>query len=108
MNADEFTTAARAEAEERWPHGPNRSQPLSHRERMDRRAGFDLGAQWARDHLARQEATDAEARAATDAVRELLTGQTARPLGMGYQEFATVKASRIARAALTAAKGARA
>lgn len=126
MNADAFTTAARAEAEERWPHGPNRSQPLSHRERMDRRAGFDLGAQWARDRLAAHsdltvysepvtvesdEPTEAEVRtiaqhlahAALDWTDDEIGEHTHEPSCANWEPY-----SAEAHAALTDAKGARA
>lgn len=67
--------------------------------------GHLAGSAWARDQVGAPER--AEHRAATEAVRELLTGQAARPLDMDSKTFATVKASRIAHAALAAARTAR-
>lgn len=55
---DDFTEAARAEAERRWPRLPQ--DPSGHYLNMGKRVGFDLGARWARAHLAAQEPTDAE------------------------------------------------
>lgn len=47
MTADDFTEAARAEAERRWSRDPSDGRPLSAQARMNRRVGFDLGARWA-------------------------------------------------------------
>ena len=59
---DDFTEAARAEAERRWPRLPQ--DPSGHYLNMGKRVGFDLGARWARAHLAAQEPTAAEHRIA--------------------------------------------
>lgn len=60
MTADDFTEAARAEAERRWSRDQSDGRPLSAQARMNRRVGFDLGARWA----AAQEPTAAEVDAA--------------------------------------------
>ena len=59
MTADNFTDAARAEAERRWPRGQADDRPLPAHARMSRRIGFEIGALWTRAHLAAQE-TDGE------------------------------------------------
>ena len=43
---DDFTEAARAEAERRWPRLPQ--DPSGHYLNMGKRVGFGLGARWAR------------------------------------------------------------
>lgn len=47
MTADDFTEAARAEAERLWPMDALPVRALSAAERRDRRIGFELGARWA-------------------------------------------------------------
>ena len=71
MTTDPFTEAARAEAEKRWSRDLLDDRPLPGPARMNRRIGFDLGAQWARTHLAAQEPTDAEVLAALNAITDL-------------------------------------
>ena len=67
MTTDPFTDAARAEAERQVP-------PFEHDEIPPRdlttwsRTAFRVGAEWARDHLAAQEPTDAEVEAAAGAM----------------------------------------
>ena len=68
MTTDPFTEAARAEAEKRWSRDLLDDRPLPGPARMNRRIGFDLGAQWARTDLAAQEPTDAEVEAAARAI----------------------------------------
>ena len=68
MTTDPFTDAARAEAERRWSRDLLGDDALPGPARMNRRIGFDLGAQWARTHLAAQEPTDAEVEAAARAL----------------------------------------
>lgn len=64
---------------------------------------FTEGAEWARDHLARQEVTDAEVEAALNAHMNAATGGRDLPLdAYGALDIEAM------RAALTAAKGARA
>lgn len=60
MTTDPFTEAARAEAERRWSRDQADGRPLPAHARMNRRIGFEIGALWARTHLAAQEPTDAE------------------------------------------------
>ena len=55
MTTDPFTAAASAAAEKQWTRDPTPSHPLSGPERMNRRIGFTMGAEWARTHLAAQE-----------------------------------------------------
>lgn len=65
MTNDDFTEAARAEAEGKFPP-PRESAviyPLS-AVRSHSRGAFLAGAEWARDHLAAQDPTDAEVLAA--------------------------------------------
>lgn len=47
----DFTEAARAEAERRWTPNLTPGHPLSMPDRLDRRVGFRLGAEWARRYL---------------------------------------------------------
>lgn len=65
MTTDDFTEAARAEAERRWPYSANPDPTPAEDEDAALSAGFMAGAVWARAHLAAQE-TDGER-----AVREL-------------------------------------
>ena len=55
MTNDNFTEAARAEAERRFDF-------------LSDASCFELGAEWARTHLAAQEPTDAEVEAAAEAI----------------------------------------
>ena len=60
MTPDDYTTAARAEAETRWPSYPT----VGFSGADDRQAAFREGAEWARVYLSQQEPTDAEVEAA--------------------------------------------
>lgn len=113
MTTDPFTDAARAEAERRY--APEARLPvMKPTDRMDdlpRRCaidGFTMGAEWARDHLAAQEVTDAE----VDAVAVILYRQRAlhHTMESWGREPETVKnLYRLdARAALVTARDARA
>ena len=68
MTTDDFTTAAREESERMWP-GVGRGQSRADLDRA-MRGGFQVGAEWARDHLAAQEPTDAEVEAAAVVIWE--------------------------------------
>ena len=61
MTTDAFTEAARAEAERRNPS--NAPKGLTRASNAISRRDFRDGAEWARDHLAQQEPTDAEVQA---------------------------------------------
>ena len=82
MTTDPFTEAAQDEAVKRWPHLPHR--PETHVLNVGKRVGFDLGASWARTHLAAQEPTDAEVEAAAtaglDAVSPTWRASMSRPM----------------------------
>lgn len=101
MTEDDFTQAARAEAEERIQFVPGRAGSaigsLSRRVFMD-------GAEWARDHLATQEPTDTEVEAA--AVALAVEGDD---LGEwdSLSTYAQATYLRDARAALSAARATR-
>lgn len=86
MTTDDFTTAARTEADRRM-----RADGLVTQASMVRAHGFTVGAEWARDHLAAQEPTDAEV--------EAVAGVLAESEDTGSVE--------TARAALSAARKAR-
>lgn len=58
MTTDDFTIAARAEAEQKWPYSANPDPTLAESADAALNAGFVAGAVWARDHLAAQEPTD--------------------------------------------------
>ncbi|RCS81837.1 hypothetical protein [Brachybacterium alimentarium] len=102
---DAFTTAARAEGQSRIA-AMLESAGASADIRAWFPAGFEKGAEWARDHLAAQEPTDAEVEAADRGrvehnIRRKLTDA----------EWAATRSSiehESMRAALTAAKEARA
>lgn len=51
MTTDAFTTAARAEAERRWPKGTAPTSRVAERDAVSRLVFADA-AEWARDHLA--------------------------------------------------------
>src|SRR5699024_9800879 len=93
MTTDPFTEAARAEAEVQCGN----SFDLEH---------FMAGAEWARDHLAAQEPTDAEVEAAArglHAALEAVHGTAWDDLGKAHRN----RWYDLARAALTAASDAR-
>ncbi|MGP5050204.1 hypothetical protein ACTXI9_01720 [Brachybacterium alimentarium] len=103
MTTDAFTTAARAEGQSRIA-----AMVESAGASADIRAwfpvGFEKGAEWARDHLAAQEPTDAEVEAAANAILALVPGETEETAHMDDIDDAWDHA----RAALTAARKARA
>lgn len=107
MNDDDFTTAARTEADRRM-----RADGLVTQASMVRARGFTVGAVWARDHLARQEPTDAEVEAAAiECVKFLFLTAPERPwedpeVVEQWEPMARI-ALRSARAALTSAREAR-
>ena len=59
MTADNFTDAARAEAERKHPVPASYDPGVSQYERLLAQGAFRNGAEWARAHLAAQEPTDA-------------------------------------------------
>lgn len=95
MTTDAFTTAARAHASEQWLM-------------QDQREASEEGAEWARDYLARQEATDAEVEAAAKALYaediNASTSPDAWPAWESDDNAARSLYRENARAALTAAK----
>ena len=103
MTTDAFTTAARTEGVDRYS-SPGVAQYASV-------ARFSAGALWARDYLAAEEVTDAEVEAAARAINTegwTCDGGTHEP--GNYDECTDCQhvAQGIARAALTAAREARA
>lgn len=64
MTTDNFTEAARAEAEGRYNRTVRRNKTADEWLDEGRASGFASGAEWARTHLASQEPTDAEVEAA--------------------------------------------
>ena len=70
MNNDTFTEAARAEAED-YARTP-RMNVGTVRDRIAE--AHQVGAEWARTHLAAREPTDAEIEAGANAIIALLTG----------------------------------
>lgn len=90
MTADNFTEAARAEAE----RVREENSPLEYGTiRATFLDAFLAGAEWSRDHLAAQEPTDSEVEAAILAYDDVAVG-----LGSDYAPGAAI------RAALTAAR----
>ena len=104
---DPFTDAARAEAERRNPPIDRHPDDLTYPRaalREHKRGAFVAGAEWARAHLAAQEPTDAEVRAALGAAnRAALTGSRF-DLPLSFYPDNVVDAIR---AALSAARAAR-
>ena len=100
MTTDNFTEAARAEAERRNPSSaPN---GLTRASNAISRRDFRDGAEWARTHLAQQEPTDAEVLAAALAICRLQDD--------GYEpteDHPCGACTESARAALLAARAAR-
>ena len=94
MTTDNFTDAARAYARERYPSGTDLDR--------DRRMVVDEFAEWARDHLAAQEPTDAEVLAALNADYAIRFGPRNFPAD-SLEPYGD-EAVRIMRAALTAAR----
>ena len=104
MTTDDFTEAARAEAEKRWPRDLLDVRPLPGPARLNRRIGFDLGAQWARTYLAAQEPTDAEVLAALNAQVIVMSPKVPPAPSLDYWGD---KPAEAMRAALSAARAAR-
>ena len=117
MTNDNFTEAARAEAERRHPDSVDveTGEPVDDWgfEEQGRR-DFRDGAEWARTHLAAQEPTDAEVETAARAMRiETLAGTVRPGAAARWWDNGDVspdeadKLRRLARAALSAASAAR-
>ena len=109
MTNDNFTEAARAEADRRM-----READFVTSGDMVRAHGFTQGAEWARTHLAAQEPTDDEVEAAARAMRiETLAGTVRPGAAARWWDNGDVspdeadKLRRLARAALSAARAAR-
>lgn len=98
MTADNFTEAARAEAERRHNRIVRRNKTADEWLDEGRASGFTSGAEWARTHLAAQEPTDAEVEAAARALHEDMGGLPEELDQMHID---------AARAALSAARAAR-
>lgn len=119
MTTDAFTTAARAEAERRNPPIDRYPDDFTYPRavlREHKRGEFEAAAEWARDHLAAQEPTDAEVEAATLGELAYLQGydlaneeDRTEVLAWWNRMGEEARNSRLAtaRAALTAAKDAR-
>ena len=106
MTADNFTDAARAEAERRWPYSANPDPTPAEDEDAALSAGFMAGAEWARTYLAAQEPTEEEV---TEAALAMCRGDGA---GTCWNYDDTVHGGCTdhaddARAALSAARAAR-
>ena len=102
MTADNFTDAARAEAERKHPVPASYDPGVSQYERLLAQGAFRNGAEWARAHLAAQEPTEDEVLAVarlfyrTQCGHDLLDGSVYKDRWMN-----------TARAALSAARTAR-
>lgn len=91
MTTDDFTTAARTEAEE---YAWDRNAGTTHEDSLDRDAfasGYEYGAFWARAHLAAQEPTLAEVTAAIHAYDSVVEG-----LGGDYAPGTAIRAALFA------------
>lgn len=115
MTADAFTTAARAEAERRNPPIDRYPDDFTYPRavlREHKRGEFEAAAGWARDHLAAKEPTDAEVEALVDSLNWAIRGTTDGDLIDQDSDIPAGEVLRLiregARAALTAAKEARA
>ena len=94
----DFTKAANIEAWSRYPKSDGGGQGV--------RLGFKAGAEWAHDHLAAQEPTDAEVEAAAKAMFDVVSGGL--DWNGGHNDETTRERFRnMARAALSAARAAR-
>ena len=114
MTTDNFTEAARAEAERRYNRIARRNKTADEWLDEGRASGFTSGAEWAHDHLAAQEPTDDEVEAAARAMRiETLAGTVRPGAAARWWDNGDVspdeadKLRRLARAALSAARNAR-
>ena len=106
MTADNFTDAARAEAERRYNRIVRRNKTADEWLDEGRASGFTSGAEWARTHLAAQEVTEEEV---TEAALAMCRGDGA---GTCWNYDDTVHGGCTdhtdeARAALSAARAAR-
>src|SRR5699024_1502852 len=104
MTNDDFTEAARAEAEAVMSEARERVG-ITVQEQTRYVEGHVAGAEWARDHLAQQEPTDAEVLAALNADYAIRFGPSNLPAD-SLEPYGD-EAVRIMRAALVAAKEAR-
>ena len=114
MTPDNFTEAARAEAERRYNRIVRRNKTADEWLDEGRASGFTSGAEWAHDHLAAQEPTDDEVETAARAMRiETLAGTVRPGAAARWWDNGDVspdeadKLRRLARAALSAARAAR-
>ena len=115
MTNDNFTEAARAEAERRHNRIARRNKTADEWLDEGRASGFTSGAEWARTHLAAQEPTDGEVEAARTEVREALRDQYKDRYNLGRHDSINIgdeidideTAEMVARAALSAARAAR-
>ena len=104
MTTDTFAEAARAEAELKHPVPDAYDPRVSQYERLLAQGAFRAGAEWARDHLAAQEPTDAEVLAALNAQGVVVSPKMHPAPSLDYWGD---KPAEAMRAALTAARAAR-
>ena len=104
MTADNFTDAARAEAERRYNRIVRRNKTADEWLDEGRASGFTSGAEWARTHLAAQEVTDAEVLAALNAHGVVMSPKMHPAPSLDYWGD---KSAEAMRAALSAARAAR-
>ena len=104
MTTDNFTVAARAEAEGRYNRTVRRNKTADEWLDEGRASGFASGAEWARTHLAAQEPTDAEVLAALNA-QGVVTSPKMHPAPS--LDYWGDKPAEAMRAALSAARAAR-
>ena len=114
MTTDNFTEAARAEAERRYNRIARRNKTADEWLDEGRASGFTSGAEWAHDHLAAQEPTEDEVETAARAMRIETLGDTVRPgVAARWWDSGDVspdevdKLRRLARTALSAARATR-
>ena len=104
MTNDNFTEAARAEAERRYNRIVRRNKTADEWLDEGRASGFTSGAEWARTHLAAQEPTDAEVLAALNAHGVVMSPKMQPAPSLDYWGD---KPAEAMRAALSAARAAR-
>ena len=104
MTNDNFTEAARAEAERRYNRIVRRNKTADEWLDEGRASGFTSGAEWARTHLAAQEPTDAEVLAALNAHGVVMSPKMHPAPSLDYWGD---KSAEAMRAALSAARAAR-
>ena len=108
MTTDNFTEAARAEAEGRYNRTVRRNKTADEWLDEGRASGFASGAEWARTHLASQEPTDAEIEAAAKSLwAEIWLNPELHPWDTEATGAERASCRREARAALSAARAAR-